>query len=130
MRLRINWDAMGIAASVACAIHCAFLPLVMTSLPLFGINLIDHVGFEYFMIFLAFIIGVVALWHGFRKHHHSKVPLILFTSGILLLVAKQVWHDYQYWILPFAVVAIVSAHLLNFKSCRVHDHGHADDCNH
>ncbi|MGZ5246147.1 MAG: MerC domain-containing protein [Flavitalea sp.] len=130
MRLRINWDAMGIAASVACAIHCAFLPLVMTSLPLFGINLIDHIGFEYFMIFLAFVIGVVALWHGFRKHHHSKIPLILFTSGILLLVAKQVWHDYQYWILPFAVAAIVSAHLLNFKSCRVHDHGHADDCNH
>jgi hypothetical protein len=130
MRLRINWDAMGIAASVACAIHCAFLPLVMTSLPLFGINLIDHLGFEYFMIFLAFVIGVIALWHGFRKHHHSKVPLILFTSGILLLVAKQVWHDYQYWILPFAVVSIVSAHLLNYKSCRVHDHGHADDCNH
>lgn len=130
MRLRINWDALGIAASVACAIHCAFLPLVMTSLPLFGINLIDHLGFEYFMIFLAFVIGVVALWHGFRKHHHSKIPLILFTSGILLLVAKQVWHDYQYWILPFAVVAIVAAHLLNYKSCRVHDHGHADDCNH
>jgi uncharacterized membrane protein YoaK (UPF0700 family) len=130
MRLRINWDAMGIAASVACAIHCAFLPLVMTSLPLFGINLIDHLGFEYFMIFLAFVIGVIALWHGFRKHHHSKIPLILFTSGILLLVAKQVWHDYQYWILPFAVVSIVSAHLLNYKSCRVHDHGHADDCNH
>ena len=33
MRLKINWDALGIATSLACAIHCAVLPLLLTSLP-------------------------------------------------------------------------------------------------
>lgn len=130
MRFRMNWDALGIVTSLACAIHCAFLPLVLTSLPLFGINIIDNVAFEYFMILLAFAIGVYALWHGYRRHHHSRKPLLLFTAGILLLFAKQYWHDYQYWLLPLAVIAIVSAHLMNYRSCRVHDHAHADDCNH
>ena len=130
MRIRINWDALGIAASVACAIHCAFLPLLLTSLPLFGANIIDHQMFEYSMIALSFVIGILALWHGFRKHHHSAKPILLFSVGIGLLVFKQLFHDWQYWILPFAVIAIVWAHLLNYKSCRVHDHAHADDCNH
>ena len=26
MKLKINWDVLGIGASLACAIHCALLP--------------------------------------------------------------------------------------------------------
>jgi len=130
MNSRINWDALGISASLACAIHCAILPLVLTSLPIIGIDLIDNEGFEYFMIVLAFAIGAFSLWHGYRKHHHSYIPLLIFIPGMLLLLAKQIWHDYQYWILPVAVLLIVVAHLKNYKACRVHNHAHTDDCNH
>jgi hypothetical protein len=130
MNFRFNWDAMGIATSVACAIHCAVLPLVLTSLPIFGINIIENVAFEYFMIVLAFVIGLYSLWHGYKKHHHSTFPVIIFSFGILLLVAKQVWHQYQLWLLPVAVVLIVTAHLVNYRSCRVHNHAHAEDCDH
>ena len=130
MNSRFNWDALGIATSVACAIHCAVLPLILTSLPVFGINIIDNMLFEYFMIFLAFCVGVYSLWHGYKKHHHNQLPLLIFSFGILLLVAKQFWHSYQFWFLPFAVILIVSAHLLNYRSCRVHNHAHEDDCDH
>jgi len=118
MKHSINWDALGIATSLACAIHCAILPLILSSLPLFGINIVDNIGFEYFMIFLAFSIGSFSLWHGYRKHHHSILPFLIFTGGFLFLVAKQVWHHYQYWLLPFAVILIVAAHLINYKSCK------------
>ena len=43
---KINYDALGITASLACAIHCAVLPLLMTSLPVFGINIINNYFFE------------------------------------------------------------------------------------
>jgi hypothetical protein len=118
MKHGINWDALGIATSLACAIHCAILPLILSSLPLFGINIVDNIGFEYFMIFLAFSIGSFSLWQGYRKHHHSILPFLVFTGGFLFLVAKQVWHHYQYWLLPFAVILIVAAHLINYKSCK------------
>ena len=130
MSFRINWDAIGITTSLACAIHCAVLPTILSTLPVFGINLVDNVAFEYFMIFLALVIGAYSLWHGYRKHHHTFTPLIIFCFGILLLFAKQLWHSYQFWLLPIAVILIVTAHLMNYRSCRVHNHAHSDDCNH
>ena len=108
MGFKINWDALGIATSVACAIHCAVLPLLLTSLPVFGINIIENIPFEYFMILLAAVIGANSLYHGYKLHHHSNGPFILFLAiGILLLFAKQVWHIYQVWFLVPAVTAII-----------------------
>lgn len=115
---KINWDFLGITASVLCAIHCAVLPLLLASLPVLGINIIHNSYFEYGMILLAFLIGSWALLHGFRRHHRRLTPLLLFTGGLSLLVAKQVWHAYELRFLPFAVVLIVGAHLLNYRLSR------------
>src|SRR5271169_4620277 len=100
MRSKISWDTLGITASVACAIHCAVLPLLLSSLPIFGINIIDNPAFEFFMILLAFAIGYYSLLHGYRRHHHNFTPLLLFTCGILLLFAKQLWHQYELRLIP------------------------------
>ncbi len=127
---RINWDAWGVATSMACAIHCAILPLLLTSLPIFGVNIIENTAFEYGMIALAFAIGTFSLWHGYRRHHHSFLPVSLFSIGIIFLIAKQIWHGYQLWLLPFALLFIIAGHWLNYRLCRVHDHAHADDCDH
>ncbi|ULQ55598.1 MerC domain-containing protein [Flavihumibacter rivuli] len=130
MNFKINWDALGIAASLACAIHCAILPLIMTSLPVFGINIIDNMSFEYLMILLAFLIGVNALSHGYRKHHHQILPILIFVFGIILLIAKQLWHEWQLYFLVPAVAAVVFAHFYNYRLCRKANHCHASDCNH
>jgi uncharacterized membrane protein YoaK (UPF0700 family) len=130
MKFKINWDAFGIAASVACAIHCAVLPLILSSLPLFGINIIENQGFEFIMIALAFIVGVYSLYHGRKKHHHSYYPMLLFAAGISLLFIKSMLHSHSLMLLLPAVSLVVIAHYLNYKLCRVHNHAHADDCNH
>ena len=130
MRKKINWDALGIATSLACAIHCALLPLFLSSLPLFGINIIENTGFEYMMIGISFAIGAYALYHGRKKHHHSWIPLLIFSAGIMLLFAKMGWHEWRLWLLAPAVVCIVASHFLNYRLCRKHGHGHADDCDH
>ncbi|HEY4109682.1 MerC domain-containing protein [Puia sp.] len=121
MESRINWDALGVTTSVLCAIHCAILPLAVASLPILGINIIHHAGFEYGMIALAFAIGTRALWHGFRRHHHRWVPLLLFGAGMSFLIAKQIWHDYELALLPFAVIGIVAAHVVNYRFSRVRE---------
>jgi uncharacterized membrane protein YoaK (UPF0700 family) len=130
MRFKINWDAFGIAASVACAIHCAVLPLILSSLPLFGVNIIENQGFEFIMIALAFVVGVYSLYHGRKKHHHSYYPMLLFAAGISLLFIKSMLHSHSLMLLLPAVTLVVIAHYLNYKLCRVHNHAHADDCNH
>jgi len=127
---KINWDALGITTSLACAIHCALLPLFLTSLPLLGINIIHNLTFEYGMIALAFLIGFYSLYHGSKKHHHSWSPLIIFSFGIAFLLAKQIWHHLEIQFLIPAVLLIVSGHVLNFRYCRVTKQVHEEDCDH
>lgn len=132
MNFKFNWEAMGIAASLACAIHCALMPLLVTSLPLLGINFVHHRWIEIVLLGTGFVIGISTLWHGYRRHHHKTTSLWLFTLGIGLLALHQ-FTDFPYatlvLIIP-SVVAIIAAHLLNHRSCRIANHCHGDDCNH
>ena len=118
MNLKINWDGLGIATSLACAIHCIVLPLVLTTLPLFGINIIHNYFFEWGMIGLAFLVGIYALLHGYRTHHRSLFPVWLFTAGFIFLITKQFFHEYEIYFLIPAVPLIIAAHYLNYRLCR------------
>jgi tetrahydromethanopterin S-methyltransferase subunit C len=130
LKLQINWDALGIATSVVCAIHCAVLPLILTSLPLFGINIIHNSFFEAGMISLAFVIGSLALYHGYKRHHHKVLPLLIFSCGFIFLVLKEILVAYEIWLLVPAVAFILSAHYFNYQFCRKANHCHSTDCNH
>lgn len=130
MRLRINWDALGITSTLACAIHCALLPLFLNSLPLFGLNIINNTFFEASMIAFAFGIGGYSLLHGYKRHHHKTFPLLIFFAGFIFLVLKQFFIQYEEWLLIPAVLFIVSAHLINYRDCRQAKHCHVDDCPH
>jgi MerC mercury resistance protein len=115
----INWDAMGILSSLACAVHCAILPLVVASLPVLGINIIHNRAFELAMIIVALSIGSISLLHGYRKHHNRLMPLGFFCLGFVLLIAKQYWHEHEMKLLPFAVIFICVAHLTNLRLNRL-----------
>ncbi len=118
MNFKINWDGLGIATSVACAIHCVILPLVLTSLPLFGVNIIHNIFFEWGMIIIAFAVGIYALLHGYKTHHRSSVALKIFVAGFTLLVTKQFFLSYEVYFLIPAVCLIITAHYINYKLCR------------
>jgi len=117
MAIKLNWDAMGVVTSVACAIHCAILPVIMSSLPIFGINIIHNSMFEWGMIGFAFLVGSYALFHGFLKHHRSLVPVLIFTFGFIFLILKQFFESTELWFLFVAVCSIVSAHFYNYRLC-------------
>ena len=119
MNFKINWDALGIFTSVACAIHCALLPVILTSLPVFGINIIHNSFFEWGMIALAFVVGAYSLYHGYKKHHQNLRPVLIFSLGFVFLILKQVFHDYEPWFLSVAVTLIISAHYYNYRLCHL-----------
>ncbi len=118
MSININWDKAGITASVLCAIHCAVLPLLPTGISLLGVSITDNIWFEWGMILLTLVIGLYSLIHGFITHHKNYRPIIFFGIGFLLLVMKQIFHDYHLVFLVFAVAAIIYAHFANFRLCR------------
>jgi hypothetical protein len=118
MAAKINWDAMGVVTSIACAIHCAILPVIISTLPVFGINIIHNSVFEWGMISLAFCIGSFSLFHGYLKHHRSFLPITIFSTGFIFLVLKQFFPLLEHWFLAIAVTFIVSAHFFNYRLSR------------
>jgi hypothetical protein len=122
MRLKINWDALGISASIICAIHCALLPVLLTSLSVFGVNIIENIFFEFGMIILSLIIGIVSLSHGFKKHHHNFLPITLFIFGITFLIFKEIWRFWQFPFLFLAVFLIIISHFINYNLSKKYGH--------
>ena len=117
MNIKLNWDALGIGTSILCAIHCALLPVLMSTLPVFGINIIHNLFFEWGMIALAFLVGSYSLFHGYIKHHRSLVPVLIFSFGFVFLVLKQFLVQYEIPFLVIAVALIISAHFYNYRLC-------------
>ncbi|TDW99622.1 MerC domain-containing protein [Dinghuibacter silviterrae] len=113
--MRINWDMLGMSASIACAIHCAVLPLFLTALPLFGWEILHNPWFEGGMIALAGVVGASALRHGYKRHHRRSTPAMLFGAGFACLVLKEVFHTFHVALLIPAIVLIVGAHYLNLR---------------
>ncbi|ANH79806.1 hypothetical protein A8C56_01405 [Niabella ginsenosidivorans] len=118
-RLKINYDQLGIFTSIACAIHCTLLPLLISSLPFLGIDILENKAIEWGMILLALVFGFVSLYHGYLHHHGSYKPLVLFGCGFLFLILNQVWEEaFVYLFIPLSALFIISAHLLNIYYCR------------
>jgi hypothetical protein len=116
LKLKLNWDAVGAFASIACAIHCAVFPLLLGAMPF--LHLFENLYFEWGMIIFAAIVGAYALTHGFNKHHKNPKFLILFSIGILLLLAKQFFaKEAEIYFLLLGVPCILWAHYGNYKLC-------------
>lgn len=118
MKLKVNWDSFGIITSIACAIHCIVLPVAFTSASFFGVYIVHNKLFEWGMIGLAFFVGMYALLHGYKTHHKNKLPLALFSVGILFLIAKQFWTEKEAILIIPAVIFIIWAHVNNFLLSR------------
>ena len=111
---KINYDRLGIFTSVACAIHCTILPLLISSLPFLGFDILENNAIEWSMIALALIFGCASLYHGYSRHHKNVKPLILFVIGFLFLILNQVWAEaFVYIFIPLSAVFIIGAHTLN-----------------
>ncbi len=117
MNIKLNWDALGIGTSILCAIHCALLPVLIGSFPVFGVNIIHNLVFEWSMIALAFAVGSYSLFHGYIKHHRSLLPVLVFSVGFIFLVLKQFFAQYETVFLIIAVLLIISAHFYNYRLC-------------
>jgi hypothetical protein len=130
MKLQINWNALGVSATVACAIHCALLPLFISTLPLLGINILDNIYFEAGMILIALLIGGYTLLHGYRKHHHRLAPLACFAVGMSLLILNHFFPSKIIWLVILSSSLIILAYYLNWRYCRKAKHCHSSDCNH
>jgi hypothetical protein len=117
---KLNLDTLGIGASLLCAVHCAVLPLLITALPLLGLEMLENEKLEYGLLGFSFFVGCTSLFRGYRRHHHHIPPLLLFAAGFVLLLLGHFMAEH-YWeplIITVGALMIVTAHLWNLRECR------------
>lgn len=77
-------DGAGLIASIACAIHCAAMPLVIGYLPMLGLSWLADESFHRVMAGVCFALAIGAFVPGWRKHR-SLAPAFVGTAGVTLL---------------------------------------------
>jgi hypothetical protein len=111
-------DHLGMAASIACAIHCAALPLAITALPLLGLEFLANIWVEVSMICLSLIVGVVSLRLSYPKHKNIMPILILILGFLLIGTGHFVFEHLEVVFVPLGGFTIAAAHLINWKHSR------------
>lgn len=125
-------DAVGAAASLACAVHCALLPLVITLLPLMGLAFLADDRVEWALLALSALLGIGSLCLGYRRHR-SRRALAILSVGLALLVSGRIIESHEQpgalgvSLVVLGGITVAASHLLNRRLCRscvtCHDHG-------
>ncbi len=118
---------MGITASAICAIHCAVVPLIFTSLPLLGLGFLANPWLEWSMIILAVIIGLSSISLSYFRTHRRFLPLALLNLGFLIVIYGHLFISgyIEGIIVPLGGLTIVLAHFVNYKYV-----GASNNCGH
>lgn len=115
-------DQFGMTASLACAIHCAALPFLITMLPLWGLSFLAERWVEITMICLSLLIGTYSLSTSYPKHK-KLLPLLTLITGFALIAAGHYFiESLEAILIPLGGLTIAAAHLINWRYTRTCKH--------
>jgi len=127
-KAKLKLDNVGMTASVLCAIHCALVPILITTLPLIGLGFLANPWFEWGMITFALCIGFWAIGITYVRMKHSLLPLILLIAGFVIIIGGHLfiksWHEAV--IVPMGGLLIAAAHFFNYKYARICARDHSN----
>jgi hypothetical protein len=115
-------DALGSAASLVCALHCALLPMAAVAMPLTAVELLGNHEFEIGFVTIALAFGAAVLGSGLSARSRRAVTVLFFAAAAFLIaglathgapIAHAVW-------MTLGGLCLGSAHALNRHSARTH----------
>ena len=118
-------EQLGAVASVACAIHCAALPILFGAGAAGAVSWLSYEPVEWGLVLLAAVVGTVSAWRGFRQHGNLAVAVTLVVAaiGLVILTATHSGHgahDHVHqpaWISAVFGVALGASLLINRRMC-------------
>ena len=111
-----NW---GIGISIACAIHCAAIPILLISSAYLGLYTERLEQMELPLFILAGIISSLSIFQVYLRYKNVK-PLISLILGLLLIIAGGMTdHDsYETILRVMGSSFIVLGHVMNKKTLK------------
>ena len=115
-------DRLGAAASLACAVHCAAMPLLIGLLPLVGLSFLGDKQTEIALAGLSIGVGILSLIPSYARKHRQWRPLLLFISGAGLIIAVKLLTEegsrLEAPAMVLGALLIACAHIINRRLCR------------
>jgi MerC mercury resistance protein len=115
-------DRLGAAASLACAVHCAAMPLLAGLLPLVGMSFLASDQAEWLLVGLSLCVGSLSLAPSYARKHRQWRPVVLFTFGasliIVVLLSGEEGSRLEAPAMALGALLIACAHLINRRLCR------------
>ena len=110
-------DFIGFVTSLGCAIHCAFLPFVISALPFLGLGFLDNPWFENGIVLASLLMALYTLSHGYLRHHRKKLPIRIVSLGFAIIAFSLLWgpEELEFIITPLGAVLVGIAHYLNWR---------------
>lgn len=127
--LKLNLDYIGMAASTACAIHCAAIPLLLTFGSLGVFTMLTHPYIEPIALMISGVVAIGSMLPAYRNHHHSATPLLIMAVGFLLIASGRVVES-EHWEIIGTVsgaLAVAFAHYWNWRAMKKHQRCVLDD---
>jgi len=116
-------DKFAITVSLACAIHCLFMPsFVILSAGFLSIT-IDNEFIHRLLIFIVVPVSIIALYIGYKNHKTTSF-FPAATIGIIALVAAVIMGERllgelgEQAITLLGSLLLVFAHYQNFQTCK------------
>lgn len=119
-------DRLGMTASTLCAVHCALVPIFLTTLPLLGLDFLANEWVEISMIAVSVVLGTLSLTMSYRKQHRKLLPFIVLATGFALIFTGHFAgiKSLEPILIPLGGFIVAAAHLVNWRLNSTCSHSH------
>lgn len=120
LKAAAGFDRAGMSASLAFAVHCAILPVLLAALPTIGLAWLDSAWVDWSMVLVALAIALRAHVGGYQVHRRC-LPAGAALAGVVILVTTLCFlkgSANHHYIQASGAVIIAGSHFLNHRFCR------------
>lgn len=115
-----NSSKLSVILSVACAIHCVAMPLLMLSFPFLHDSFLGNPMLEWGILLSLVVFGIISLDHYKKKHHGNSLPIILFGIGASICFLALISHNAAHHaLMVIGSLIIAASQILNLGLKRV-----------
>lgn len=119
-------DAIGIAGSTLCALHCLIVPVSLVLGPIAPLMAFEDESVHRALVWLVLPTAIIAFAVGCAQHQDRRVAFLGATGLALLLSSFTLLHDLlgengERIAALAAAALLISAHIRNFRLCRAGD---------
>lgn len=113
--------------ALACAIHCAAMPMLISVLPLIGMQFLASHLMEGLLLAFGIGTGAYGIVRTYLQHRRESLPLTVFGIGTLLVAVGYFFapESVEPFVVSGGALTIAAAQVLNIRlSRKCADHQH------